>query len=98
MDHLIRAWINTETLESEYRAQKVGEVTGGAVREAYLPVLLPGSREAKAKAGRARVAAWHSNDCVHHHVPLPPEGYAGLMAEFAKAGAEFVEQAEAEFG
>jgi hypothetical protein len=101
MDHLNRAWINTETLESEYRAQKMGEVTGGAVREiqkAYLPVLLTGSRQAKAKADRARVAAWHINDCVHHHVPLPPEGYAGLMAEFAKAGAEFVEQAEAEFG
>lgn len=101
VDHLNRVWVNCETVEPEYDSQKMGDVTGAAVREiqrAYLPVAFTGSQQAKAKADRARVAAWHINECLQGTAPLPPEGFGGLIAELAKAGAECMGQAEAEFG
>lgn len=101
-DHLERAWIANGTLEPDYLAQSMVDVTGGALREiqrTYVSVLLTGSSEAKQKAKTARNSAWDLNDRLRvRDDDIDVQKLFAQFDAFSVAAREFVQVAERELG
>jgi hypothetical protein len=93
LDHLERAWTAGETLESEYLAHNMGQITGEAVREihrAYVTVLLAGSDEASAASGNVGPVDDAAESFVVGVVVPPddvPADHAGLFLVAGVVGA-----------
>ena len=102
LDGLERAWTAGETIELDDRLKTIGQISGRSIREihqAYVAVLLTGSKEAKNRAEAARNAAWDLNDRLHGRAGgLDHETLGNFVNKFTDAARLFVERVEHELG